>query len=305
MQRDQSFIGLMLMLAFAITAPVIDVFAKLTPDEIPVLQVAASRFVLQSALLLPIALFLGVIHRPAKEEAALHVLRALLILIATGAFFQALRFMPIADAIAIFFVEPLILTLLGGLLLSEEIGPRRIIACLTGFLGTLLVIRPSFAAFGVAALLPLATALLFAFYMLLTRRMAQRMHPVTLQGYTAFAAALIVTPILIAFSGSDIAMLTPVLPSAWGWTTLIGVGLAATSTHLLLSFALRLAPAATIAPLHYIEIASAAVFGFLVFGDFPEPLTFLGIAIITASGLFVILRERQLSKVPKVATTAK
>jgi drug/metabolite transporter (DMT)-like permease len=219
-----------------------------------------------------------------------------MILVATGAFFQALRFMPIADAIAIFFVSPLILTLLGALLLGEEVGPRRIIACLVGFGGTLLVIRPSFEVFGAVAFLPLATALLFALYMLLTRRMAQRMHPVTMQAYTALATTALVVPVLIAFDGSGKALFDPAWPDGWGWVTLIGVGIAATVTHLFLSFALRLAPAATLAPLHYLEIAAATTFGWLVFSDLPDGLTVLGIAIIVGSGIFVLMRERKVSQ---------
>ena len=183
---------------------------------------------------------------------------------------------------------------------ASDIGPRRIIACVIGFLGTLLVIRPSFAAIGLAACLPLATAFLFAIYMVLTRRMAQRMHPLALQGYTALAAASLALPLLgvLAFLGPETPF-APVWPDAFGWGTLLGVGVAATLTHLVLSFALRLAPAATIAPLHYVEIAAATAFGFVIFGEFPGPIALLGIAIIVGAGLFVILREHQTSASPK------
>jgi drug/metabolite transporter (DMT)-like permease len=292
--KNPTLIGILCMVAFAIIAPGMDAFAKATPAEVPVLQILSARFGIQALLLVPIAMLTGLAHRPSLRETGLHILRALLILLATGCFFTALRFMPMANAIAIFFVEPFILTLLGGLLLGEDIGPRRIIACLVGFAGALLVIKPSFSDLGLVALLPLVTALAFALYMVLTRFMASRSHPFALQGYTATAAMVMITPLLWAFDGSGLAGLDPVMPRGLAVWTLLGVGVISTVSHLFISFALRLAPATTIAPLQYLEIVSATVLGFLVFSDIPDGLTVAGAAIIVGSGLYVFARERRL-----------
>ena len=137
-------LGIVLMVAFSLLAPLMDSFAKLIGDALAVAQVAATRFVFQAGLLLPLALVMGWLHRPPLREAGLHALRAALLLVATAFFFTAIRVMPMADAIAIFFVEPFILTLLGGLVLGEPIGPRRHMACGIGFAGALLIIQPSF-----------------------------------------------------------------------------------------------------------------------------------------------------------------
>lgn len=296
MTQDRTLLGILCMICFAIIAPVMDAFAKATPDYIPVMQILGFRFGIQFLLLVPLIMAMRLWQRPTWQECVLHLIRAALIVVATGLFFAALRFMPIANAIAIFFVEPFILTLLGGLILREEVGPRRIIACVIGFAGAILVIRPSFQELGIVALFPLGTALCFAFYMIMTRQMARRLHPFALQGYTAFAACLIILPLLMAFNGTGSDLLDPAMPQGIAVWLLLGVGVFSTISHLFISFALRFAPAATVAPLQYLEIVSATVLGYFVFSDFPDGLTWLGIAIIVGSGLYVFMRERALDK---------
>ena len=289
-------IGILLMVGFCLLAPLQDSFAKLIGDAVAVGQIAATRFVFQAALLLPLALAFGWLHRPALAEAGLHLARGALLLVATAFFFTAIRFMPIADAIAIFFVEPFILTLLGGLLLGEPIGPRRYVACAIGFAGALLIIQPSFEEVGAIALLPLVTALCFAFYMILTRRMATRMHPITLQVYTGTAALVLALPILVLADGSGIGPLDPSWPTGLDIWFLVGLGVIATLSHVCISFALSLAPASLLAPLQYLEIVAATALGYWIFSDLPNALSFTGIALIVASGLYVFFRERQLEK---------
>lgn len=292
---DRTLAGILCMVGFTVVAPMMDAFAKATPAHVPILQILAARFGIQVLVLVPVAGLFGLSAGAAPREWGLHLLRALLLLAATGMFFEALRHMPIANAIAIFFVEPFILTLLGGLLLGEEVGRRRIAACAVGFAGALMVIQPSFADLGPVALLPLGTAFCFAFYMVMTRSMARRTHPIDLQAKTAVAASAVVLPVLLGFEGSGVAALDPVRPEGLALWTLLGVGVAATISHLFISFALRLAPAATIAPLQYLEIVAATALGYWIFGDFPGLLTWAGIAVIVGSGLYVFARERALS----------
>jgi len=297
---DRTTVGILFMLAFCALAPVMDALAKATPEVVPVPQILAFRFGIQVAILLPLAFLLGHSLRCGPRDIALHIGRAFTLLAATGCFFQALRFMPIADAISIFFVEPFILILMSAVFLGEPVGWRRLSACAVGFGGALLVIRPSFSDLGPVALLPLVTAALFAIYMMMTRAMARRLHPLVLQGHTALAATLLILPPLWIFSGSGQPFLDPVWPEGRAVWTLAGVGVIATISHLFLTFALRLAPAGTIAPLQYLEIVGATVVGYLAFSDFPTPLTWVGIAIIVASGLYVFERERRLDLRVKV-----
>lgn len=301
MGNDRTLYGILLMVGFSLIAPLMDSMAKLIGDAVAVGQIAATRFIVQGALLLPLAALMGWMHRPGRGEMGLHLVRSALLMIATACFFTAVRYMPIADAIAIFFVEPFILTLLGAWLLGEQVGMRRYVACTIGFGGAMLIIQPSFQELGAVSLLPLITALLFAFYMILTRRMATRMHPVTLQAYTALAALIIALPVLWSFNGSGIAPLDPSWPEARELKLLAALGVIATISHICISFALSMAPASVLAPLQYLEIVGATFFGFYIFGDLPDALTFVGIALIVGSGLYVFVRERSLNRRPTPA----
>ena len=128
--------------------------------------------------------------------------------------------------------------------------------------------------------------------MLVTRSLAPLMLPVPMQFHTAWIAALLWGALVLATAGTDLPGLGLAMPSGQVWIWLVLLGISSAVSHLLISYALRLAPSTTIAPLHYLEIASAAVLGFLVFGDFPDATTWTGIAIIVASGLYIIQRER-------------
>lgn len=291
-------IGILLMVGFTVFAPMMDACAKLIGDALAVGMVAAARFGIQAAVLVPLAALLGRLHRPGIRETGQHFIRAGLMLIATGCFFAALHYMPMADAIAIFFVEPFILTLLGGIFLREPIGPRRYIACAIGFAGALLIIRPSFEDVGPVALLPLITAGCFAVYMIQTRAMATRMDPITLQAYTGVAALLLAVPVLMIFDGSGVASLDPSWPSQREFWLLALLGFFATLSHVFISFALAYAPASLLAPLQYLEIIAATMLGFYLFGDLPDGTALAGIALIVLSGLYVFLRERQIGRRP-------
>lgn len=296
-QINSVTLGILFMLAFAITGPLIDLFAKLASAEVPIGQIILSRFFLQGFVLLPVAIILSLAHRPTFKEFQMHFLRATLILIGTGSFVSAIKYMPLADAMAIFFVEPFMVTLLGGFVLGETVGYRRLIACLIGFFGALFIIKPSFSLFGMVAFLPLLTAFSFTFYIFITRKMAQNMHPVTLQAYTALAAVIILLPIIIWANDTNIELLDPITPSLKAIFLLLGVGIAAIIAHLFITFALSMAPATIIAPLQYFEIVTATLFGYLFFSDFPDKWTFLGVFIIILSGVYVILREHKAQKI--------
>ena len=293
MTRDTTLQGVLLMLAFCVIAPLLDVAAKLAAENgMPVGQVTAARFVVQTALMLPVMLIMRLPFRLDGRALGYTTLRALFLLVSTFAFVSAIEFMPIADALAIVFIEPFILLILGYFLFGDQVGPRRIAACAVGFVGAMFVIQPSLAAFGLVALWPLATAFLFAFYMLVTRAISAWMHPVTMQFHTSWTGLLLCLPILLLADGSGITALDPIWPSGWNWLWLFGVGFWAAVSHMCMTYALKFAPSATLAPLHYFEIVTAVILGYLIFDDFPNRLTWIGIAIIVSSGLYIIHRER-------------
>ena len=289
---DKILTGVALMLGFCLTAPLLDVAAKLASTSVPVGQITAARFIVQCVLMAPFVRFMGLSLYVAREQWLPLIVRALLLLFATFCFVAAIRVMPLADALAIVFVAPFIVLLFGKFYLGEDVGPRRVGACFVGFVGVLFVIQPSFAAFGAVALIPLGTAVAFAFYILVTRGLSRRMHPVALQFHTGLIASLLCIPVLLLAQDSGSELLDPVWPKGIAWLWLFGAGFFATVSHMMMTYALSLAPSATLAPLQYFELPMATLFGYLVFQDFPNALSLTGIAIIIGAGLYMIHRER-------------
>lgn len=293
MTQERPLLGIALMIAFCVLAPLLDTASKLATATIPVGQITTARFVVQGALMVPVVLAMGLPWRVSGRLAGLLTARSVFLILSTYGFVAAVTVMPIADALAIVFVEPFILLIFGHLIFGDHIGPRRILASGIGFVGALLVIQPSITAFGWVALYPLATAFLFAAYMLITRAISSQMHPVTQQLHTSIAGSLICLPVLFLADGTGLFSLDPVMPQGWAWAWLFGVGFWAAASHMCMTLALKYASASALAPIHYLEIVTAVVLGYLVFGDFPNWLTWVGIAIIISAGLYIILRERQ------------
>lgn len=291
-ETDRILPGVALMIFFCVVAPLIDVASKLAAQEVPVGIVTLGRFVLQGALMAPIVALMGLDLRLSRRALRLTALRALCAIGSTYCFVAAVKVMPIADALAIAFVEPFVILLIGRLVLGEQVGPRRLGAAVVGFVGALFVIQPSFVAFGAIALFPLGTAVFFAAYMLVTRALSNEVHPVTMQLHTALAATALCLPLLGLGAMMAEPSLALVLPQGIFWLWVFCVGLAATISHMAMTYALKFAPSSTLAPLHYLEIVTATLFGYLFFRDFPNALTWVGVAIIVASGLYVIHRER-------------
>lgn len=289
---DRVILGVLLMLGFTATAPLLDVAAKLAAATIPIGQVTMVRFLGQAVLMAPVCLLMGLSLNLPRPRLPAVTLRALLLMVSTYCFVGAIRVMPLADALAIAFVLPFLLLLMGKFVNGEEIGPRRLGAAVVGFGGVLMVIQPSFAAFGAVALFPLGTAVTFAAYMVVTRRLSRHMHPVAMQFHTGWVAVAICLPVLALGEGFGWPTLDPVTPRGVFWAYLAGVGAFATLSHLLMAFALRFAPSATLAPLNYLEIVSSVFWGFIVFGDFPNGLALGGILVIVSAGLYVVWRER-------------
>ena len=293
---DSVLTGVTLMLGFCLTAPLLDVAAKLASSSVPVGQITAARFIVQCALMAPFIWVMGLSLHVEREQWIALVSRALLLLFATFLFIATIRVMPLADALAIVFVAPFIVLLVGKFYLGEDVGPRRVGAALVGFVGVLFVIQPSFTAFGAVALFPLGTAIAFALYILVTRGLSRKIHPVTLQFHTGLIASLFCTPILILADGSGSELFDPVWPTEIALLWLLGVGFFATLSHMMITYALSLAPSATLAPLQYFELPVATFFGYLVFNDFPNTLSLIGIMIIISAGLYMIHRERVTAK---------
>ncbi|WP_420860802.1 DMT family transporter [Algirhabdus cladophorae] len=296
-QTDRPLLGIALMLGFCLMAPLGDAMAKILGTSISVAQILLVRFAVQGIVLVPICWITGRSLRLAPRVHRLAWVRVVLHVVGIGAMFTALIYLPLAEAIAIAFVMPFILLLMGKVFLNEDVGIRRLAACGVGFIGTLFVIQPSFAEVGAFAMLPLVVAVVFALFMVVTRSIAKEVDPIALQGLNGFMALAILVPLLLWGHSSGIAGASWRAPDMASWTLLIAVGVLGTIAHLFMTWSLRFAPSTTLAPMQYLEIPFATIIGWLVFQDLPNGLAAVGIAITMAAGLYVILRERQTNAV--------
>ncbi|MBB4063521.1 drug/metabolite transporter (DMT)-like permease [Gellertiella hungarica] len=160
----------------------------------------------------------------------------------------------------------------------------------------MLIIRPSFEHLGAVALLPVVCAFGVAVFALMTRVLAHREDPWAMQLQTAFWGAVVCGILLFFGNGTGSDLIDPVWPDTRGFAMTLGVGIAASVSGMFAVYAYRDAPASTLAPLQYFEIVCATFFGWFIFGEFPDALTWTGIAIIIASGLFILWRERQVAR---------
>ncbi len=300
MFKDNTTAGAMAMMILAmLTLPGIDAIAKWLSGAVSSGQITWSRFFFQVIFMSPLLLLT---RGPWWTPALLwHAARGALIAAATLCFFTGLGYLPLADAIAIFFIEPLLVTLLSALFFREAIHWRRISAIALGFVGALIVIRPTFAEVGYAVLFPVGAATCFSFYILLTRKLVANEDPIRLQFFAGVFGCAVAGLGLAWGTAAEVAILTAAWPSAHQWLLLAALGLIGASCHLLVVYAYRAASIGILAPFQYIEIIAATILGLVIFGDFPESPTWLGIAIIVGSGIYVFRREARLATQDRLA----
>jgi drug/metabolite transporter (DMT)-like permease len=218
------------------------------------------------------------------ERKGLQVLRSILVFFATVCMFIAMGLMPIADAVAIAFVAPLFAVGLSVVILGEKVGPRRWAAVLVGFVGMLIIIRPGGGVLQWAALLPVFMAFFYALYQNITRMIRDSTSSLNALFYTALVGA-IAASFALPFYWQ--------VPSLTQAAMLVAIGFLGGLGHWFIIMAYERAEVSAVAPFGYTELIWATVFGYLVFGEFPDLYTFIGAGVIAAAGLYVLYRERQ------------
>ena len=214
-----------------------------------------------------------------------HLVRALMFMAMTGINFWALQYLQLTVTSSIFFSVPLIIALASASFLGERLAPGKWIAIITGFAGVLVIVRPWGAEFHPAMLASVVNALLYAVFMMMTRRLAAYDSPETIQYLPAVGAAIGLAPFAIAAWET---------PDGWlEWTVACLMGVLGGLGHYLLALAHRYAPASVIAPFLYQQVIYMALFGYLVFGDVPSAWVWLGAAVVIGSGLYLFSREQR------------
>lgn len=287
---SETAVGMICMALAMFLLPVGDTFAKLLTTVLHPVEVTLWRVVAQGLCLVPVAFFI----RPRLHGAMFSPIIALsgaLVAMTLTSLIWAFSVMPLATAIAVFFIEPLILTVLAGLLLKERVGATRLAAVGAGLIGALIVIRPG-AGFSIVALLPLMAAFTYALNMIVLRYASQTRSGLTVQcGATTYAAFFLVVCAVLLDMTSDYQFGISGLP-AWGWATLFGAGVFAAGSFILIAEAFRRSEAGVLASFQYLEIIGATAAGYWVFGELPDAMTGIGVTIILASGLVMFWREQ-------------
>lgn len=272
------------MIGAMLVLPFLDVVAKiLGQQEVPIIQIVWARLLFGMTMTAPFVLQSEGVRGLWPQRPYMHATRAVLLIIATGLFFWALKFQGIAETLAIFFVQPLIITLLSPFVLGEKVGPRRWFAVGVGFVGTMIIIRPGFQSLTPGVFMALGSGASIAIYMLLTRKIAAHEAPMASIFHTSLAGTVFTT-IAVALVWHQ------PTPEQWGLFLLLGgIG---TLGNYLITRAYQVAEASLLAPLGYTEMIMAVFGGWYFFGDFPDVWTFAGVGILIACAIYISYRER-------------
>ena len=285
--KPQPLIGVALMLGAMASLPFIDVFAKFLGQQgVPILQIVWARLAFGALLTLPFAWRITGPRGLFPARPVYHGFRAAFLILATFSFFLSLKFLPIADALAIFFVQPLVVTILSAFILKEDVGRNRWAAVAVGFVGTLIIIRPGFVALNPGHLLALAAGCFLAIYFVMTRKIAGQADAMVTTFQTNITGAALIT------------LAMPLLwhtPSPGQWAMFAGLGFIATFGHFLIVRAYDFAEASLLAPLAYTEMVMATLAGWWFFSDFPDAMTFLGVGVLISCALYISLTESRRS----------
>ena len=276
--------GILLAVSAMLVIPFNDGIAKVLTARYPVAEIVWGRYVFHFLLLLPLILWKHGPRSLRPQRAWLHLLRGAFTVSATFFFFWALKTLPMADTLALMFSYPFLITALSPWLLGEKVGPRRWAAVTLGMLGATIIIRPGTDVFQWSSLLGIAAALCMASYWIVTRRVSGSAPPLVGAAFAALTG-IVAMPILLPAGW--------VMPNATDLLLMVAMGAIGATFHFLVVKALDFAPASVLAPLGYCEMINATLIGYLVFGDFPDALTWTGIAIVIAAGIYISVRERQ------------
>ncbi|MBX6327576.1 MAG: DMT family transporter [Pseudolabrys sp.] len=288
LERRQRLTGIALICATVVFFAGLDTTAKYLNHSMSTVQVVWARYT--GGFLLALVLS-NPISRPALMRTSrpwLQIGRSLLLLGSTAFNFLALRWLQLDQTTAIMFSTPFLVAVLSGPLLGEWVGWRRWAAIIVGFAGVLLVTRPGFGGIHSAAALSALSVVCYGFYMIATRILARTDSNETTLFYSNLVGAVLMSA-LVPFFWS-----TPRDPRVIALMVLSGA--LGSIGHYLLIIAHRLAPPAVLAPFLYTQLVWAIAFSFLVFGELPNSWTLSGMAVVVASGLYLLHRDGRVGR---------
>ena len=278
--------GILLCVLGYFIVPVNDALAKHLSETYPILLIVWARYIFFMA---PVAIGTLLVHgrkvlRPYRP--GMQLVRGFLLILSTILFFGALRSLPMTDALAILFIAPFVVTVSAAILLKEPVGPKRWSAVVVGFVGALIVIRPGLDVIDEGTVLAFCAGITIGLYFTVTRLIAGESGGLISLFYSALPGTI----------GLSIALPLYWVPIDGGdWIKMMAMGLTAALPHYLFIIAYSRTNAATLAPFGYMEIVSNCLLGYLIFGDFPDSFTWIGIFVIISSGIYISVRERHVA----------
>ena len=264
-----------------------DGFAKYLGGIYPVMQLLWVQYSLLLLIVLPTIVVRHGWWSLWPSHIIPQIARGMMSMLAVGLFYIAITEIPLADATALIFISPVVVTALSPFLLHENVGIRRWLAVIVGFIGILFIVQPGFQEFRLGTLASLGAGVIWAFFQIITRSLAQQEIPLVTVLYTALIGAATMN-ILLPFY-----WVTPVLSD--GVMLLLMAGFASVGQALLI-YAFVAAPAVVVAPFVYVTIIVATATGYIAFGDLPGLMTWVGITVIIASGIYIALREAKVKE---------
>lgn len=281
--HNKPLYGVLFILAAGFLLATHDGISKHLTLFYPVFLVAWARYVSQTLLML--VLFTPSMRRRIMQTGrpGLQLARGLSLVGITLLFFTGLKFIPLAEATAVMFMTPLLVTIASALL-GEKVRKGQWLAVVCGLVGVLIIVRPGGALFTPAIMLPLGGAVCFTIYQLITRRLSGTDHPVTSNFLSSLVGSLVMTA-LVVFNWQ--------VPELQHGLMMAGLGALAMTGHMLLTQAFKYATAATLAPFTYGQIIFAGVIGYLAFQHVPDAGALIGMGIIIASGMGSAWQQRK------------
>lgn len=270
------FAGIAFVIAASVCFATLDTTVQYVSAFVPILMALWFRYTFQAVVAAAVLLPLHGTSVLRTQHPKFHIARGLLLLCSTGLAFTSLKHMHVSEFTAVVMITPLAITLSAALVLKEHVSVLRWVLVLGGFVGAMVIIRPNRHGFDTVLLLPLGVVVCNAAFQLLTSKMARTENPMTIQLYTGMVGMVIATLVLpfvwVSLSAPHI------------WLLLLLMGAASSLGHFLLIMAYKKAPAATLTPYLYAQIAFAIVGGWLVFNYIPDAWSMAGIALIAVCG---------------------
>ena len=282
-KKSNTLFGVGFLMLGLFIVPLNDALAKILTADLNIMEIVWSRFFGHFVLLVPLVFFLKGKESFINKNTVPQLIRGLLIFGGTALFFLSIKYIPLPNALSLLLIAPIIVVVFSSKFLGENFSFIKLLCCLLGFIGTVLVIQPGLKDFDSSAIYALLSGILYAFYIMYTRKLNFNSPPIISLCFTAIPGALIMT-LLIPFFWEH-------SPSIYQMMLMGSLGPVVIVAHFCIIKGYQFADASVLAPIHYFEIVSNVLISVLYFRDIPSILTSIGILCIISSGIIINIKN--------------